>query len=95
MNISLEEVEHIAKLSMLNLSNAEIEEYRKNMQEIVEFATQINEVETDNVDAQEFISNKVNVFRKDEIRASFDRELLLKNAPSSNGEAYSLPSMME
>lgn len=95
MNISLGEVEHIAKLSMLNLSNAEIEEYRKNMQEIVEFATQINEVETDNVDAQEFISNKVNVFRKDEIRASFDRELLLKNAPSSNGEAYSLPSMME
>lgn len=95
MNIRLEEVEHIAKLSMLNLSNAEIEEYRKNMQEIVEFATQINEVETDNVDAQEFISDKVNVFRKDEIRASFDRELLLKNAPSSNGEAYSLPSMME
>ncbi len=95
MNISLEEVEHIAKLSMLNLSDTEIEEYKENMQEIVEFATQINEVETDNVDAQEFISNKVNVFRKDEIRESFDRELLLKNAPSSNGEAYSLPSMME
>ena len=65
------------------------------MQEIVEFATQINEVNTDETSAQEFISSKVNVFRKDEVKESFDRDLLLKNAPSSNGEAYSLPSMME
>lgn len=95
MNISTEEVKHIANLSMLNLSDIEIDEYRKNMQEIVEFATQINEVDTDKVNAQEFISDKVNAFRKDEVKESFDRELLLKNAPSSNGEAYSLPNMME
>ena len=37
----------------------------------------------------------VNEFRKDEIKESLDRELLLANAPSSNGEAYSLPSMKE
>lgn len=95
MNISTEEVKHIANLSMLNLSDIEIDEYRKNMQEIVEFATQINEVDTDKVNAQEFILDKVNAFRKDEVKESFDRELLLKNAPSSNGEAYSLPNMME
>lgn len=95
MNISTEEVKHIANLSMLNLSDIEIDEYRKNMQEIVEFATQINEVDTDKVNAQEFILDKVNSFRKDEVKESFDRELLLKNAPSSNGEAYSLPNMME
>lgn len=95
MNISTEEVKHIANLSMLNLSDVEIDEYRKNMQEIVEFATQINEVDTDKVNAQEFILDKVNAFRKDEVKESFDRELLLKNAPSSNGDAYSLPNMME
>lgn len=95
MNISIEEVKHIANLSMLNLSDVEIDDYRKDMQEIVEFATQINEVDTTKINAQEFILDKVNAFRKDEIKESFDRELLLKNAPSSNGEAYSLPSMME
>lgn len=95
MNITTDDIKHIATLSMLNISDSEIEEYTKNMQEIVEFATQINEVNTDETGAQEFISNKVNVFRKDEVKESFDRDLLLKNAPSSNGEAYSLPSMME
>lgn len=95
MNISIEEVKHIAELSMLNLSDVEIDDYRKDMQEVVEFANQINEVDTDEVNAQEFISDKVNAFRKDEVRESFDRELLIENAPSSNGEAYSLPNMME
>ena len=95
MNISKEEIQHIADLSMLNLSDAEIEEYTKSMQEIVDFATQINEVDTENVDVSAFASDNFNVFRKDEIKESLDRELLLANAPSSNGEAYSLPSMKE
>ena len=58
-----------------------------------EFVNQINELDTENVDISAFATDEYNVFRKDEIRESFDRELLLKNAPSSNGEAYSLPSM--
>lgn len=93
MIITREDVIHIAELSMLNLSSEEVEEYTKNIQEIVEFANQINEIDTENIDASAFASNEYNVFRKDEIKESMDRELLLKNAPSSNGEAYSLPSM--
>lgn len=93
MTIKREDIEHIADLSMLNLGESEIEEYTKSMQEIVEFATQINEVDTKNVDISAFVTDKSNVFRKDEIRNSLDRELVLRNAPTSNGEAFSLPSM--
>lgn len=95
MEIKREDIEHIADLSMLNLSEEEITGYTKDMQEIVNFANQINELDTENIDISAFVSDAYNVFRKDEIKESFDRELLLKNAPSSNGEAYSLPSMME
>ena len=93
MNIKKEDVMHIAELSMLNLSEMEIEGYTKDMQEIVDFANQINELDTDGIDISAFASDAVNVFRKDEVKESFDRDLLLKNAPSSNGEAYALPSM--
>ncbi len=95
MNIKKEDIEHIAKLSMLNLSEAEIEKYRASMEEIVGFANKINELDTDGIEESAFASNMCNVFRKDEVKESFDRDELLKNAPSSNGEAYSLPSMME
>lgn len=95
MAIKREDIEHIADLSMLNLQEDEIVEYTKSMQEIVEFATQINEVDTEGVDISAFALDRVNVFRKDEIKTSLDRELVLKNAPNSNGEAFSLPSMAE
>ena len=95
MNIKKEDIEHIAKLSMLNLSETEIEKYRASMEEIVGFDNKINELDTDGIEESAFASNMCNVFRKDEVKESFDRDELLKNAPSSNGEAYSLPSMME
>ena len=46
-NISREEIIHIAKLANLNLSEEEINKYRDNMQEILEFANTINEVNTE------------------------------------------------
>ena len=95
MSIKKEDIEHIAKRSMLNLSETEIEKYRASMEEIVGFANKINELDTDGIEESAFASNMCNVFRKDEVKESFDRDELLKNAPSSNGEAYSLPSMME
>ena len=93
MAISSEEVKHIAALSMLNLSEEEINKYTNNLQEIVEFANKINELNTEGVGESTVAINAFNVFRKDEPRNSLDRELLLSNAPTTNGEAYSLPSM--
>lgn len=92
--VSKEEIKHIADLSMLNLSEDEIQKYTVNMQDIVEFANKINSLDTDGVKESAFALDTFNVFRKDEVRESFDRNELLQNAPSSNGEAYSLPSMM-
>lgn len=92
--ISKEEIKHIADLSMLNLTEEEIEKYTANMQDIVGFANKINEIDTAGVTESAFALDTYNVFRKDEVRETFDRDMLLKNAPSSNGEAYSLPSMM-
>ena len=95
MEIKREEIEHIATLSMLNLSEEEITGYTKDMEQIVEFANQINEIDTEKIEESAFVMNTVNVFRKDEVRESFDRDLLLSNAPSSSGEAYSIPNVME
>lgn len=95
MEITKKDIEHIANLSNLNLSDEEIENYTKDMQNIVEFAEQINDVDTENVDISAFALDTYNVFRKDEVKDSLDRDLLLQNAPSTNGTAYQLPSMVE
>ena len=95
MELNKNDIEHIADLSMLNLSEKEIEGYTSDMKELIAFAEQINEVETEGVDISAFALDTYNVFRKDEIKSSLDRESLLQNAPSSNGEAYQLPAILE
>jgi len=95
MELNKNDIEHIADLSMLNLSKKEIEGYTSDMKELIAFAEQINEVETEGVDISAFALDTYNVFRKDEIKPSLDRESLLQNAPSSNGEAYQLPAILE
>lgn len=95
MEIKKEDIKHIANLSMLNLSDEEIEKYTKDMEQIVDFANKVNEIDTSSTEISAFSNDNVNVFRKDEVRKSLDRELLLSNAPSSNGEAYSIPNVMD
>jgi len=95
VELKKKDIEHIASLSMLNLSEEEINSYTKDIQEIITMAEQVNEVDTEGVDVSAFALDSYNVFRKDEVRKSLDREALLQNAPSSNGEAYQLPSMVE
>ena len=93
-NISKEEIIHIAKLANLNLSEEEINKYRDNMQEILEFANTINEVNTEGLNETIGINNNQNVFRKDEVVEFQNRELLLKNAPSQDEGMFRIPKVI-
>ena len=81
MQVGKEEILHIAKLAALNIREDEIEEYRKNLQDILNFANIVNSVDTDNVSETIGSTNNVNMFREDEIKEFEDKEALLQNAP--------------
>lgn len=94
MSISKEEVIHIAKLASLNLSESEIEGYTKDMQEILEFANTVNNVNTDNIQETIGSNGAYNVFRKDEIKQTISKEELLKNAPSKDEGMFRIPKVL-
>lgn len=95
MKITKEQVEHVAHLARLSLSEDEIEGMTKDMEVILEFADQINQVEFEDVNATAHVMAINNVFRKDELGASMDRETLLSNAPSQDRGCYSVPKVVE
>ena len=95
MKINKSDIEHLASLSALSLSDEEMEGYAKDLEEILTFVDKINSLETENLAEATVALDSVNVFRKDEVKESFDRELLMQNAPSSNGIAYQLPPILE
>lgn len=94
MSISKEEIIHIAKLASLNLSDEEIDKYTNDMQEILEFANTVNNVNTDDIKETIGTNGAYNVFRKDEIKQVSSKEELLKNAPSQDEGMFRIPRVI-
>lgn len=94
MKVSKEEIMHMANLASLNLSEAEIQKYTDDMQDILTFAETIGKVNTEDIKESLAANENYNVFRKDEVKEFKDRELLLQNAPSKEDGMFHLPKVI-
>lgn len=94
MQVGKEKILHIANLASLEIKKEEIEEYRKNLQDILNFAETINNVKTLGIEEETGISSNINVFREDEVREFKDKDLLLQNAPESQNNMFKIPKVI-
>jgi len=94
MAVSKEEILHIAKLSDLKIEENEIDEYAKNLEDILDFMKILDSVNTDNVEESIGSLNNVNVFRKDEVKEFEDKEALLQNAPEQESNMFKIPKVI-
>lgn len=93
-DINRDEIIHIAKLAMLNLTDKEIDNYTKDMQDILGYAEMINNVDTSNTDETIGATEQKNVFRKDEVVEFKSRDDLLQNAPSQDEGMFRIPKVI-
>lgn len=89
------DVENVANLSKLLLSPEEKEAAAKDMEEIVEFANQLQAIDTENIPAAAHTAKVTNVFREDIPQTSCPRELLLENAPEQHDGCVFVPQVVE
>ncbi len=94
MQVSKEELLHIADLSELILEEKEIDKYLENLQEILDFAEIVNNANVDDLDITIGANETKNVFRKDEINTFNDIDALLKNAPSKELNMFKIPKVL-
>ncbi|MBQ3407723.1 MAG: Asp-tRNA(Asn)/Glu-tRNA(Gln) amidotransferase subunit GatC [Clostridia bacterium] len=95
MQVSREQLLHIANLSRLNLKDDEIDNYLENLQEILTFAEKVNNAPTDGVDETIGANDNYNVFRKDEVIPFEDKEALLQNAYSQERGMFKIPKVIQ
>lgn len=95
MQVSREELLHIANLARINLKEEEIENYLENLQDIINFAENINNAPIDGLDETIGANNKCNAFRKDEVVVFDDMDALLQNAPSKERGMFSIPKVIQ
>lgn len=94
MKISREEVQHVAKLARLDLSEAEVDRMTGQLDAILSYVAKLDELDTEGVPVTTHTQAVVNAFREDEVRPSLPRELALQNGPNQNGEAFVVPRVI-
>ena len=94
MQVSKEEILHIANLANLNLNEDEIETYLLHLQDILNFANIVNNAPVENLDITIGANEAKNVFRKDEVKVFKDNEALLQNAPEKEQNMFKIPKVI-
>ncbi len=95
MKITNDEVLHVASLARLKLSEEEAKRLETDMAGIIEFADKLNELDTEGVVPTAHAIPMQNAFRADEVKPSFDRREILKNAPDFDEEGFIVPKVVE
>jgi aspartyl-tRNA(Asn)/glutamyl-tRNA(Gln) amidotransferase subunit C len=93
--IERHDVEHVARLARLALTEAEIERMRAQLNGILAYIDKLNQLDTEGVEPTSHAVPLVNVMREDETVPCLSREEALANAPDRAGEFFRVPRIIE
>ncbi|MEM1515274.1 MAG: Asp-tRNA(Asn)/Glu-tRNA(Gln) amidotransferase subunit GatC [Candidatus Bathyarchaeia archaeon] len=92
--IKKKDVEHIAWLAHIELTEMEKELFVEQFNRILELFRKIDEVNTEGVPPTYHVVDLKNVFREDEVRESLSKEEALKNAPRKENGFFKSPRIV-
>jgi aspartyl-tRNA(Asn)/glutamyl-tRNA(Gln) amidotransferase subunit C len=95
MPLTLEEVEHIARLARLKLTEEEKQRFQEQLSEILDFAARLQGVDTEGIPPTASVLPPRSVLRPDEVRQGLNRDELLKNAPQVEDGQFRVPPILE
>ena len=94
MAISRTEVEKVALLGRLLLSEEELDRMTRQLGDILGYIDLLSELDTEKVEPMAHALEVSNVLRDDRARPSLDRESALANAPHRDDECYLVPAVL-
>lgn len=93
--LTIEEVEHIALLARLSLSRDEIETFREQLSDILDYAASLQELDTDAIPPTAQVLGQNSVMRDDEQRPSLSQADVLANAPETFEGYFMVPTVLD
>jgi aspartyl-tRNA(Asn)/glutamyl-tRNA(Gln) amidotransferase subunit C len=95
MQISKQEVEHVAQLARLEITEAEKEAFSKQLSSILTYVEKLKALNTEGVEPTATVLEQTNVFREDKSRPSLPVEKAMVNAPESEAGYFLVPKILE
>jgi aspartyl-tRNA(Asn)/glutamyl-tRNA(Gln) amidotransferase subunit C len=93
--ISKDQVKHVAHLARLAVTDEEAELLTEQLDKIIGFAEELNELDTDNVEPTTHVLELKNILREDEVRNSVSVDEAMKNAPAQKDGQFKVPNILE
>ena len=95
MEVKREDIEHLAELSNFGLSEAQIDSLRKDLQGIITYISELDELDTEGIEPTYQVFEMENVWREDEIKPQdATREELLALAPAALDNQIKVPKVL-
>jgi len=94
MALTKHDVEHVARLARLEITEAEKEAFTKQLSDILTYVEQLNTWDTKGVEPTATVLEQANVFREDKSRPSLSVEKALANAPESEEHYFAVPRII-
>ncbi len=91
--ITIKDVEHVAKLARLELTEEEKEKFTGQLGAVLEYVNQMNEVDTSNVEPMAHAIDFSNVMREDKVYYEQTKEELMANAPYEENGFFRVPKI--
>jgi aspartyl-tRNA(Asn)/glutamyl-tRNA(Gln) amidotransferase subunit C len=95
MKITKEQVEHVAKLARLAITEEEKATFSEQLSSILTYVEQLNQLDTSKVEPTSHVLSMQNVFREDRVKDSLPREEILAGAPDASEEFFRVPRIIE
>lgn len=93
--LSAKEVRYVAELARLELSPEEVEPFTTQLNAILEYMDQLNELDTEKVEPTSHVLSLSNVLREDEVGHSLSPDEVLANAPEKDKGHFVVPKIIE
>lgn len=94
MKITPELIQHLCKLSQLEVAPNEEEALREDLEKMVSFVEQLQQVDTSGIHPLQHMSGEAMALRIDEVRSMVSREQALQNAPVASSHFFTVPKVI-
>ncbi|MBM9519437.1 Asp-tRNA(Asn)/Glu-tRNA(Gln) amidotransferase subunit GatC [Desulforhopalus vacuolatus] len=94
MKISQEDVQHVANLARLRLSDEELVTMTGQLDTILSYVEKLDELDTTGVSPTTHVFPLSNVFREDIVRPSLEQQEALENGPKTDEDSFLVPKII-
>jgi aspartyl-tRNA(Asn)/glutamyl-tRNA(Gln) amidotransferase subunit C len=94
VKITTSEIEHVAHLARLSFDPFEIEDFSRQLNDILGYISKLEELDTSRIEPTTHAMELTNAFRKDKVKPSLPVEKTLSNAPEREERGFVVPKII-